>query len=536
MTESLSQSGIPLKRVYTPQDTQGLDYETKLNDPGSFPYTRGRQASLHSAGSWIQRELSGEGEPERANQQLRYLLQKGQTGVDVIGDAPTMAWLDPDHPYARHAVGTQGVSLCCLDDYRELYREIPLETITVSHSLPAAYSLAALYLVAKEHGVPPAKLRGSLVQDAFYCEDCSYAKYMPFRLRLRLTADSTEFCSSEMPKFHGFLEDTYYISEVGLDSVEEMALGFIEIRYVVRELLKRGVEIDRFAPRIAILLTCRMDFFEEVAKIRATRRLFARMMREEFGARDPRSWSAAITCHTSGLSLTSQQPVNNIVRGAIQALALAIAGVQAIEISAFDEAYRTPSPESHLIALRTQQIVDLESNVAKVADPLGGSYFVEALTDDLEKRIWDMVLSIEAKGDPAELSDKGWFRGLFDKAAERYAAQIREGKLPKVGMNVHQIPPEEDTILRDVAERKMEPCWGRIGWVREYKRQRDQGRLEAVLRELYRVAKADRENLMAPIIRATEAGATMGEVGGILRMAYGFRYDPVGGTEAPIAL
>ena len=536
MTESLSQSGIPLKRVYTPQDMPGFAYETNLNDPGSYPYTRGRHAGIHAAGSWIQRELSGEGEPERANRQLLYLLQKGQTGVDVIGDAPTMAWLDPDHPFARHTVGTQGVSLCCLDDYRELYRDIPLDTISVSHSLPATYSLAALYLVAKEHHVPPAKLRGSLVQDAFYCEDCSYAKYMPFRLRLRLTADSIEFCGDEMPKFHGFLEDTYYFSEVGLDSVEEMALGFIEIRYVVRELLKRGVAIDRFAPRIAILVNCRMDFFEEIAKIRATRRLFARMMREEFGAQDPRSLSAAITCHTSGLSLTSQQPVNNIVRGTVQALALAIAGVQAIEISAFDEAYRTPSPESHLIALRTQQIVDLESNVARVADPLGGSYFVEALTGDLEKRIWDMVLSIEAKGDPAELSDKGWFRSLFDKAAERYAAQIREGKLPKVGLNVHQVPPEEDTMLRDVAERKMDPCWGRIEQVQEMKRKRDQGRLAAVLSDLYRAAKAEGENLMWPMIGATEAGATMGEVGGILRMAYGSRYDPVGGTEPPVSL
>ena len=192
-----------------------------------------------------------------------------------------------------------------------------------------------------------------------------------------------------------------------------MALGFVELRHLVREVLNLGVDIDSFAPRIAILVNCGLDFFEEIAKIRATRRLFARMMKEEFGAEDPRSWAVVITCHTSGLSLTAQQPANNIVRGTLQAVALVLAGVDTLEISAFDEAYRTPSPESHLVALRTQQVIHLESNVSKVADPLGGSYFVEALTDETETRIWDMIMEIEAKGNPAELSDSGWFRRVL---------------------------------------------------------------------------------------------------------------------------
>ena len=252
---------------------------------------------------------------------------------------------------------------------------------------------------------------------------------MPFKLRVRLAVDSIAFCSTEMPKFHAFLEDTYFISEGGLDAVEEMALGFVEMRGLVRELLQRGIAIDRFAPRIAILVNCRMDFFEEIAKIRATRRLFARMMRDEFGARDPRSWAVNIAAHTSGLSLTAQQPVNNIVRGAMQALALALAGVQAIEISTFDEAFRTPSPEAHLVGLRTQQIVHLESSVTRVADPLGGSYYVESLTDEMERRIWEMVQAIEAKGDPAHLSDSGWFRSLFQAAMERHARALADGSL-----------------------------------------------------------------------------------------------------------
>lgn len=536
MSDRFSQSKIPLKGVYTQEDTKAIDYEKDINNPGSFPYTRGRQFDLYPGGFWIVRELSGEGEPSRSNQQLKYLIERGQLGVDVIGDTPTMACLDPDHPFAGKAIGTQGVSLCCLDDYMELYRDIPLESITVSHSLPPFFAVAGLYLYAKSRDIPPDKIRGSVVQAPFYCEDCGYATQMPFNLRLRLASDCIEFCSREMPRFHSFIEDTYYISESGLDSVEEMALGFIEMRYIVRDLLKRGVDIDRFARRIAILLNCRMDIFEEVAKIRATRRIFARMMQDEFGARDPKSLAVIITSHTSGLSLTAQQPVNNIVRGTLEALALVLGGVQAIEISAFDEAYRTPSPESHLIGLRTQQIIHLESNVAKVVDPLGGSYYIEALTDDLEKRILEMIDRIESLGDPAELSDKGWFKNLFNEAMERYARELREGELYKVGVNIHQIPPEQDTLLREVTERKIEPCWDRIDKIKEFRAGRDQPGLKQALRNLYAKTKTEGENLMQPIIEATQAGATMGEMAGMMRMAYGWPYDPFALLEPPITV
>lgn len=372
------------------------------------------------------------------------------------------------------------------------------------------------------------------MQAPFFCEDCGYAMHMPFDLRLRLTCDSMEFCAQEMPRFHSFLEDTYYMSEAGLDSVEEMALGFVEIRYVVRELLKRGVDIDSFAPRIAILLNCRMDFFEEIAKIRATRRLFAKMMRDEFGAKDPRSQAVVITCHTSGLSLTAQQPVNNIVRGTVQALALVLAGVEAIKISAFDEAYRTPSPESHLVGLRTQQVIHLESNAGKVLDPLGGSCFVESLTNETERRITEMIQRIEAMGDPALLSKRGWFRSLFEDAMERYARQIQERGLLKVGVNIHEMPEEEDTLLKEVAGRKIPPSVHPIKWIREMKSRRDQGMVKDALGALLGQAHARDRNLMRPVIQALDAGATMGEIAGILRMAYHLRYDPLGSMEPPI--
>lgn len=527
-----TRSGIPLKPVYSPGDIRNLDYDNDLNNPGAFPYTRGR--SPKSSGVWIQRELSGEGEPSRSNEQLKYLIGKGQMGVDVIGDSPTMALLDPDHPLALNTVGTQGVSLCCLQDYRELFMGLPLDRISVSSSVPPAFALAGLYLVARENGFAPNRLRGSVLQAPFYAEDCGYAMHLPISLRLRMASDCIAFCTQEMPKFHSFVEDTYFFSETGLNAVEEMALGFIEIRHIVRQLLSRGVAIDSFAPRIAILVNCGMDFFEEIAKIRATRRLFARMMKEEFGARDPRSQAVVITSHTSGLSLTAQQPFNNIVRGAIQAASLAMAGVQAMEISAFDEAYRTPSPESHLVGLRTQQVIHLESNIAAVQDPLGGSFFIESLTDEIEKRIVDMIADIESKGDPVTLSEKGWFKNFFENSMNRYHQQVSNGDLAKVGVNVHRIPDHEDTLLKEISEGKIEPYRQRSEKIKEYKHGRDSHRIKTVLQNLYQVTKSEDENILPAIITATETGATMGEIAGVLRQAYDCPYDPHGMIESPV--
>lgn len=532
MKESRTRSGIPLKPVYTPDDLKGGDYDKQLGTPGDFPYTRGRRAD--PSGGWMQRELSGEGDPARSNEQLKYLMTQGQIGLDVIGDSPTMAFMDPDHPLAANAIGTQGVSLCNLDDFRALYKDIPLDSVVVSASLPPVITVAALYLVARENNVPLDQLRGSVIQAPFYAEDCGYAVHMPFRLRLRLAADCIEFCSNEMPRFHAFVEDTYFFNQAGLNAVDEMALGFIEIRHLARELMRRGVDIDSFAPRIAILVDCNMDFFEEIAKIRATRRLFARMMREEFGAKDRRSWSAVITSHTSGLSLTPQQPANNIVRGTIQSLALVLAGVQALEISAFDEAYRTPSAESHMVALRTQQILHLESNVAKVVDPLGGSYFIESLTDDMEQGIWKRIREIEVLGDPADLSDKGWFRKFFEETMAEYSRKIADGSMPKVGLNIFQVPEGEDTLLKEIVEGKIEPWWERIDRVKNYKANRDSGRIKDALSAILETAKEEDKNLMGATIEAFEAGATMGEIGGAMRMAYNCAYDPHGLVESPI--
>jgi len=530
MSENLTRSGIDLQPVYGPS-APSADYQEQLGDPGEYPYTRGTRA--YTGQGWIQRELSGEGDAKRSNEQFKYLMDLGQTGLDVIGDSPTMSLMDPDHPLARYTVGTQGVSLCSHEDYRQLLDGIPLDEMSVSSSSPSMFMVASLYLVAKERGISPAALRGSVIEWPFYSENCSYAYKMPFDLHLRMSCDVIEFCSQEMPRFHGFLEDTYFFSEAGLNAVEEAALGFVEIRHIVRTLLERGLDIDSFAPRIAILTNCSMDFYEEIAKIRAMRRIFARMMKEEFGAKDPRSQAVNIAVHTSGLSLTTEQPANNIVRGAVQTVALGLAGVSALEISTFDEGYRTPSKEAHMVGLRTQQVVDIETNINSVQDPFGGSWFMESLTDEVEEKVLAMVEDIESKGDPAELVSSGFFKQFFHGTMGRFHHQVHDGDVQKVGMNVHQVPAEQDTLLRDISEEKIAPLFDRIELLKAFRAGRDQEALLAAFQRLHDVVQSD-ENMVATVIECTEVGATMGEIAGILRQAWGTPYDPYGYLESPL--
>lgn len=512
-----TRSGLPLQRAY---GTPGGAGET----PGEFPFTRGRLSNPHTQAAWIQRELSGEGDGRRSNEQIRYLLEHGQTGIDVIGDAPTQSLLDPDHPLAREAVGTQGVSLCRKQDFLDLFAGVPFDKVSISNSAPSFVSLSGIVLAARHAGFPLDKLRGSVLLGPLYTEDCSYAWHLPVELRVRLALDCIEYCSRHMPKFHAYVEDTYFFSEAGLSPLEEMALGFVQMRHLTRKLMARGVDIDSFAPRIAMLVNCSMDFFEEIAKIRATRRLFAKMMRDEFGAKNPRSMSVAITSHTSGLSLTAQQPVNNIVRGAIQALSLVLGGVQALEISAFDEAYRTPSKDAHIVGLRTQQIIDLESGVAKVLDPLGGSYFVERLTDEMEAGIRARIDEVEALGDPETLVDTGYFRKIFHHAMEDSHLSVEKGKTSLVGVNVHAMAQEDDTLLRDVASSKIETWHGHTEEIIRFKRERNIARCCAELDNVARAVKGS-DNLVVAVIEALDGAATIGEIVTSMRRALGMPGD-----------
>jgi methylmalonyl-CoA mutase N-terminal domain/subunit len=520
---------------YTPGPVP-VDYARDLGDPGSFPHTRGTRAPKTRAPEeghdYLVRELSGEGPPERSNEQFHYLLAHGATGLDVIGDTPTQCFMDPDHPYARHAVGNQGVSVCRAADFAALYEGIPLDRVSCDHSLPGGFAAAGLYLAALTHGYPPEKLRGSAILPPLFAEDTAYSSNLPIELHLRLATDSIAFCAERMPKFHPFVEDTYYISDGSVDIVDEMALGFVELREVVRRLLARGIAVDAFAPRIALLVNCRMDFFAEIAKIRASRRIYARMMRDEFGARDPRSLAINVAAHTSGATMTSRQIGNNVARGAIQAVALSLAGVRAMEISAFDEAIRTPTPEAHLLGLGTQHVVQLETGVTDVADPLGGSWYVEALTDEIEAKIEARIRFIEGLGDVVELAEQGFFRAIFAEAMVERAKEVAEGRRLVVGVNVNEVPVEDDTLLRDLAEKRIEPHYERIGEISAWRAARDHAGVVAALDALEAVCRAG-ANVMPALVDALRADASMGECIGVLRECYDRPYDPLRGVERP---
>jgi methylmalonyl-CoA mutase N-terminal domain/subunit len=533
-TENVSADQRPL--FYGP-DHAPVDYAADLGDPGQFPYTRGsralrpREEGMES--DQLVRELSGEGHADRSNEQFHYLLSHGATALDVIGDTPSMASMDPDHPYARHSVGNQGVSVCRAADFQALYEGIPLDRVSVSHSLPLGFCVAGLYLAADRLGFDPKVLRGSTILGPLFGEDTCYSNNMPLELHMRLATDAVVFCAERMPKFHPFVEDTYYISDGSVDAVEEMALGFIELREVVRQVLAKGTDIDSFAPRIALLVNCRMDFFEEIAKVRASRRIYARMMRDEFGAKDPRSLAINVTAHTSGATMTAEQLVNNIVRGTAQSVAMTMAGVRALEISAFDEAIRTPSAEAHLVGLRTQQVVQIETGVGEVADPLGGSYYVEALTNEMEEKIEERFRFIESLGEILDLSHQGFFRSIFTEAMVERSREVDEGRKQVVGVNVHRMPAEDDTLLRDIAEARIEPCYDIIDDIRAWRTTRDMPRVLQALEALEAAGRDQSANVVVSIVEALDADATIGECVGVLREAYGAPYDPLGGAERP---
>ncbi len=530
-TEPTTRSGIPLKTSYEAVDVS----DRMLERPGEYPFTRGRLTRPGAAaGGWIHRELSGEGGPAQSNRQLHYLLEHGQAGLDVIGDGPTQSMLDADHPLCRHSVGTQGVSLCRLSDYAELFAGIPLDQVSISSSVPAAFALTGLIHAAEQAEMPLGRLRGSVLQPPLYANDAAYDSFMPISLASRLSVDTIAFCAEHLPKFHSYVEDTYFFSEGGLSAIEELALGFVQIRHLVGQTLARGIPIDSFASRIALLVNCSMDFFEEIAKIRAARRLFATMMRTDYGATDPRSLSLNVTSHTSGLTLTAEQPINNVVRGTVQGLALALAGVQAMEISAFDEGFRTPSPEAHVVGLRTQQIIEKESGVTRSSDPLGGSHLVESLTDEIESRVLAMVHEIESLGDPIELAERGHFRQIFTNAAVRYQHQVESGELQIVGKNCYRMSDEDDRLLRDIAETKIEPDRDRIAEIAAFRKSRSNDDVVRQLRVVLASVGDPEANLIPAVLDAGNAGATMGEIAGAMRQAHGHPFDPLGYLKSPL--
>ncbi len=526
-------SGIPLKTSYGPAQPDA-SYKEKLGAPGEMPFTRAGHAQMYRKRLWITRQLAGLDTAAATNQRLRYLVANGQTGLAVVPDTPTQLGLDSDHPLGERSVGTQGVPLCTVQDMDQMLDGVDLTNITASFSVPGPsvpVLLAQLLAVADRRGVPWDKLRGSFQNDPLQATHTCYDPGTPLELGMRLCVDTMEHCARHVPGFHPTTVNAYDLRESGLNAAEEIGVAIAMARAYLEETLKRGVSIDQVGPGVLLICSAHIDLFEEVAKFRAARRIWSRMMRDHFGAKEERTCRLTLAVHTAGSSLFAPQPVNNVVRGTIEALAAVLGGCQGLDLSAYDEPVDLPSEQAGMVALRTQQIIALESGAANVVDPLGGSWFVEELTDEVERRALAVIDEIDKLGGMVAAAKAGWLRNLMDERQWALQKSIESGERPIVGVNCYQIAPEKDTLLSFRGEHP-EPCREQVDIVRAFRQGRNAAATRAALAALTVVAKDTSQNLIIPIKTAVEAGATMGEVMGTIRQAYGLSYDPLNAIQA----
>src|SRR5690348_7560148 len=441
---SSTQSGMPIQRLYTPADGKRLDYERDLGFPGEYPYTRGAQPTMYRAKPWTMRMFAGFGTAEETNARFKYLLAQGQTGLSVAFDMATLYGYDHDHPMALGEFGKCGVAVSSLADMEILFKDIPLDKVTTSMTInsPAAAIWAMYIAAAEKQGFPRAKLGGTLQNDILKEYIAQKEFLFPPEPSMRLVVDTIEFGTRNMPKWNTISISGYHIREAGATAVQELAFTLADGLAYVDAALKRGLKIDEFAPRLSFFFDVHNDFFEEIAKFRAGRRLWARLMRERYGAKDPRSWLMRCHAQTAGVSLTAQQPENNVVRTTIQALAAVLGGTNSLHTNSLDEALALPTEKAALIALRTQQVIASESGVVNTIDPLGGSYFVESLTDQTEQAALEYINRIESLGGVLACIQNGFFQREIAESAYRYQQEIDTHKRTIVGVNDYLMKEE----------------------------------------------------------------------------------------------
>jgi methylmalonyl-CoA mutase N-terminal domain/subunit len=520
----LTTSDIPVSRLYTPLDVQDLDYLCDLGFPGVYPFTRGIYPTMYRARLWTMRQYAGFGTAEQTNQRFKYLLSQGQTGLSVAFDFPTQVGYDCDHPMARGEVGRAGVSVSTLRDMEIVFDGIPLDKITTSMTInaPAAILLAMYIVVGEKQGVPQNALDGT-VQNDILKEYVARGMYIfPPKPSMRLVTDIFEYCVKNVPKWNVISISGYHIREAGATAVQEVAFTLANAIAYVQAAVDRGLNVDQFASRISFFFAAHNNLFEEVAKFRAARRLWAKIMRERFKAKNPASWMLRFHTQTSGVSLTAQQPLNNIIRVTLQALAAVLGGTQSLHTNSFDEAYALPSEQAVTIALRTQQIIAHESGVADTIDPLGGSYYVEYLTKQIEEKAAEYIQRIDEMGGAVAAIEKGFMQREIMESAYRYQKEVESKKRIIVGVN--EFVSEEKTpvkILRidPEIEKKL------IERLKKVKRQRNNVKVKKALDMLRRSAEKENENLMPHIIRAVREYATLGEICDVLREVFG-EYKP----------
>jgi methylmalonyl-CoA mutase N-terminal domain/subunit len=517
-------SGIPLDRIYTPADVP-VDYLQDLGFPGEYPFTRGVQPTMYRGRLWTMRQYAGYATAEESNARYRYLLAQGQTGLSVAFDLPTQLGYDADDPLASGEVGKVGVSISSLDDMRVLFNGIPLDQISTSMTInaPAAILLAMYIAVAKEQGVDPKHLRGT-VQNDILKEYIARGTYIfPPRPSMRLVTDLIRYCATEVPEWNTISISGYHIREAGSTAVQEVAFTLANGIAYVQAAIEAGLDVDAFAPRLSFFFNAHNDFLEEVAKFRAARRLWARIMRERFGAKDPRSCMLRFHTQTAGCTLTAQQPELNVIRVTLQALAAVLGGTQSLHTNSLDEALWLPTEESVRIALRTQQIIAHESGVANTVDPLAGSYVVEYLTNEIERQAQAYIEKIDAMGGVLVAIEQGYIQQEIADAAYRYQQAVEKGERIVVGINAYQIEEEARRLKRLVVDPAVEARQReRLAALRA---RRDSERVSAMLARVEAAARSSDQMLMPLFIAAVEAECTLGEICGVLRRVWG-EYRP----------
>jgi len=518
-------SGLENEPLYTP-DTVDVDYDRDLGYPGVYPFTRGVYPSMYRGKLWTMRQFAGFGTAEETNERFRYLLDHGQTGLSTAFDMPTLMGYDSDHPRSLGEVGREGVAIDSLADVETLFAGIPLGEVSTSMTInaPAAMLLAFYACVGEQQGVPRAELRGTIQTDILKEYIAQKEWIFPPEPSMRLVVDMIEFCAEEMPRWHPISISGYHIREAGSTAAQELAFTLADGFAYVEAALERGLDVDDFAPRLSFFFNAHLDFFEEIAKYRAARRIWAHELRERYGARNPRSWLMRFHTQTAGVSLTAQQPEVNIVRTALEALAAVLGGTQSLHTNSFDEALALPTEDAVRLALRTQQVIAHETGVVNTIDPLGGSWYLEDLTNRLEAEAHDYFGRIRALGGVVAAIKENFFQREIAEASFRYQAEVEAESRIVVGVNRYELDdePELDILRIDPALEEKQ-----IERVRALRARRDSTAVESALAALKAAAEGD-ANLMPPIVEAGRAYVTMGEMCDALREVWGvWRETPV---------
>jgi methylmalonyl-CoA mutase, N-terminal domain len=516
--EFATDSGIPIPAVVTAADRREEE-AAALGLPGEYPYTRGVQPNMYRGRLWTMRMFAGFGTPADTNARFKYLMAHGTTGLSTAFDMPALMGYDADHPLSQGEVGKEGVAVSTLRDFEILFAGIPLDQVTTSMTINASAIVAlCMYIaVAEQQGIPMAKLGGTIQNDMLKEYIAQKEWIVPPRPAVRIVVDMIDFCSKHMPRWHPVSISGYHIREAGATAVQELAFTLADGIGYVEECVKRGLNVDDFAQRLSFFWDVHNDFFEEIAKFRAARRIWSRVMRERFGARDPRSWQLRTHAQTAGVSLTAQQPYNNLVRTALQGLAAVLGGTQSLHTNSLDETYALPTEESAMLALRTQQLIAHESGVDRVVDPLGGSYFVEYLTDETEKRALEYMRRIDQMGGIIRAVEEGYPQKEIGESAYRYQREVEEGERLIVGVNAFQSDKADPISILKIEDRVAEEQIARLKKVRA---ERNPAAVKAALGKVEAACRGT-DNLMPPVLEAVKSYATLGEISDVFRKVWG---------------